>query len=115
MLKLKRAYDGISKQDGKRILVDGIWPRGVSKEGLSSDEWYRSLAPSKELREWFDHDPDKWGEFKKRYFKELDSHKDMLREIKEQSDDHNITLLYGAKDEKYNQAAAIREYIENMD
>ena len=115
MLKMKRAYDDISKQDGRRILVDGIWPRGISKEDLAHDEWYKSLAPSKELREWFDHDAGKWDTFKERYFKELDGHQETLKKIKAQSEGHNVTLLYGAKDEKHNQAAAIKEYIENMD
>lgn len=114
MLKIKRVYDDESQQDGKRYLVDGVWPRGVKKEDLDYDEWYKELAPSTDLRKWFNHDPDKWDEFKKRYSRELDGHKDLLKEIKKESDGHNVTLIYGAKDEEHNQAVAIREYIEDI-
>jgi uncharacterized protein YeaO (DUF488 family) len=114
MLKLKRVYDDVSRQDGKRILVDGIWPRGIKKEELEHDEWMKEIAPSSELRKWFDHDPDKWDEFKKKYKKKLDDHKDDLKKIKDDSDGHNVTLLYAAKDEAHNQAVVIKEYIENM-
>lgn len=112
MLKLKRVYDDVSKQDGKRILVDGIWPRGVKKEDLEHDEWYKDLAPSTELRKWFDHDPDKWQEFKKKYRKELKDQKELLDKIKEDADGHNVTLLYAAKDTEHNQAVVIKECVE---
>lgn len=114
MLKMKRVYEDISKQDGKRYLVDGVWPRGVKKEDLQHDEWYKSLAPSSGLRKWFNHDPKKWEKFKKSYFKELDEHEDLLREIKNDSDGHNVTLLYSAKDKDYNQAAAIKAYVDAL-
>lgn len=114
MLKLKRVYDDISQQDGKRILVDGVWPRGIKKEDLEHDEWMKDIAPSKDLRKWFDHDADKWDEFKKKYKKELDDHKDDLEKINKASDGHNVTLLYAAKDEAHNQAVVIKEYIDNM-
>lgn len=114
MLKIKRVYDDVSQQDGRRILVDGVWPRGIKKENLGHDEWMKDIAPTKELRKWFDHDADKWDEFKKKYKKELDDHKDDLKKIKEDADGHNVTLLYAAKDEKHNQAVVIKEYIESM-
>lgn len=113
MLKLKRVYDDVSQQDGKRILVDGVWPRGIKKEDLEHDEWYKEIAPSSDLRKWFDHDPDKWEEFKKKYKKELKEQKDLIDQIKKDSDGHNVTLLYAAKDEEHNQAVVIKEYIEN--
>lgn len=112
MLKIKRLYEEKNSQDGIRILVDGVWPRGVKKEDLDYDEWYKELAPSTELRKWFNHDPDKWDTFKEKYFKELNSHKDLIKKIKEKSNGHNVTLIYGAKNEKYNQAVALKEYIE---
>ena len=113
MLKLKRVYDDVSQQDGKRILVDGVWPRGIKKEDLEHNEWYKEIAPSSDLRKWFDHDPDKWEEFKKKYKKELKEQKDLVDQIKKDSDGHNVTLLYAAKDEEHNQAVVIKEYIEN--
>lgn len=113
MLKLKRVYDDVSQQDGKRILVDGVWPRGVKKEELEHDEWYKDIAPSTDLRKWFDHDPDKWEGFKKKYKKELREQKELTDQIKTDSDGHNVTLLYAPKDEEHNQAVVIKEYIEN--
>ncbi len=114
MLKTKRVYDDSSSQDGKRILVDGVWPRGIKKEDLDHDEWHKSLAPSNDLRKWFNHDPEKWETFKKDYFKELKEHKELLETLRKESDGHNVTLLYSAKDTQYNQAEAIKEYVENM-
>lgn len=114
MLKIKRVYDDISQQDGKRVLVDGVWPRGIKKEDLEHDEWMKDIAPSTDLRKWFNHDADKWDEFKKRYKKELKDHKEDLKQLKEDSDGHNVTLLFAAKDEEHNQAVVIKEYVENM-
>lgn len=113
MIKLKRVYDEVSKQDGKRILIDRVWPRGVKKEDLEHDEWYKDLAPSTELRKWFDHDEEKWEEFKKKYKKELNDHKDILKEIRQSADGHNVTLLYAAKDEDHNNAVVLKEVLEN--
>ncbi len=112
MLKLKRVYDDVSQQDGKRILVDGVWPRGIKKEDLEHDEWYKDIAPSTDLRKWFDHDADKWEEFKKKYKKELKNQKELVEQIKEDADGHNVTLLYAAKDTEHNQAVVIKEYID---
>ncbi|WP_052254424.1 DUF488 domain-containing protein [Salinicoccus sp. YB14-2] len=114
MLKIKRVYDDISQQDGKRVLVDGVWPRGIKKENLEHDEWMKDIAPSTDLRKWFNHDADKWDEFKKRYKKELKDHKEDLKQLKEDSDGHNVTLLFAAKDEEHNQAVVIKEFIEDM-
>ena len=112
MLKLKRVYDDVSQQDGKRILVDGVWPRGIKKEELEHDEWYKDIAPSSDLRKWFDHDPDKWKEFKNKYKKELKDQKHLVEQLKKDIDGHNVTLLYAAKDTEHNQAVVIKEYIE---
>ena len=112
ILKVKRLYDEKSTQDGMRVLVDRVWPRGVKKEDVDYDEWYKELAPSTELRKWFNHDTKKWDDFKKKYFKELKKQHKLLEEIKEKSDGHNVTLIYGAKDKEHNQAVAIKEYIE---
>lgn len=112
MLKLKRVYDDVSKQDGKRILVDGVWPRGIKKEDLEYDEWYKDIAPSTDLRKWFDHDPNKWEAFKKKYKKELKDQQERVDKIKEDADGHNVTLLYAAKDTEHNQAVVIKEYID---
>src|SRR5699024_12696535 len=114
MLKIKRVYDDESQQDGKRYLVDGVWPRGVKKEDLDHVEWYKELSPSTDLRKWLNHDAGKWEEFRKKYFSELDEHKDLLKKIKKDSNGYNVTLLYSAKNEEYNQAVAIRAYIEEL-
>ncbi|MCK1975801.1 DUF488 domain-containing protein [Jeotgalicoccus huakuii] len=113
MLKLKRVYDDISTQDGKRILVDRVWPRGIKKENLELDEWYKELAPSTELRKWFNHDVDKWKEFKVKYEEELKDKGDLITEIQKDSDGHNVTLLYAAKDEQHNQAVVLKEIIDD--
>lgn len=114
-VKLKRAYDEAAKNDGKRILVDRVWPRGVSKEDANLYEWLKEVGPSKDLRQWFDHDPDKFEEFKKKYHKELQdgeqkSSYDKLKAI--QKENKTITLVYAAKDEENNQAQVLKEMLE---
>ncbi len=114
-VKLKRAYDEVAKNDGKRILVDRIWPRGVSEEDAALDEWFKEIGPSKELRQWFDHDPDKFEEFKEKYRKELQDGEqkasyDKLKEI--QKNNSTITLVFSAKDEENNQAVVLKEMLE---
>ena len=101
-----------TEDDGFRILVDRLWPRGLSKDKTMVDLWLRDIAPSDVLRTWFRHDPQKWAEFKKRYFKELDHKKELVKLIMEKPKKGSVTLLYGAKDEKHNNAAALREYVE---
>jgi uncharacterized protein YeaO (DUF488 family) len=115
MLKIKRIYGLPTSEDGIRILVDRLWPRGLSKEKVKIDLWLKDIAPSNELRKWFSHDPKKWIEFKKKYFKELNSQKDLVDLIIQKSKRGNVTLLYGAKDEKFNNALALREYLETRE
>lgn len=110
-IRCKRAYDAPSADDGRRILVDRIWPRGVSKDDLELDGWRKDLAPSGELREWFGHDPDRWDEFRERYFAELDERRDAVGELLANTNADRLTLVYGAKDEDHNNAVALREYL----
>jgi uncharacterized protein YeaO (DUF488 family) len=112
MVKIKRVYDPPSHTDGRRLLVDRLWPRGLKKEGSRIDEWIKDVAPSTELRSWFSHDPGKWIEFKKRFFKELDRKKDLIDRIASAARKGTITLLYGSKEERYNNAVALKEYVE---
>lgn len=111
-LKIKRIYEDPSEEDGYRILVDRIWPRGVSKEEAKLDDWKKDIAPSGKLRKWFNHDPDKFGEFAKRYRDELDNQKEALTEIREQAKSKMVTLLYGAKDTEHNQAVVLQEVLD---
>ena len=112
-IRLKRAYDEIGADDGIRILVDRIWPRGVSKEDLQLDKWMKEIAPSDKLRKWFDHDPEKFGEFRRRYQQELDSNGERVRQLAEIARNQDLTLVYGAKDREHNQAVVLKEYLEN--
>lgn len=109
-IKIKRAYDEPAAGDGYRVLVDRLWPRGKTKESLKIDAWLKDIAPSTELRNWFEHDRQKWIEFKKRYFDELKNKKEMIEKIREHS---IVTLVYSAKEEQFNNAEALKEYIEN--
>ena len=116
-IRLKRAYEPPQKGDGFRILVDRLWPRGISKERLAADVWAKDLAPSTELRKWFGHDPAKWTEFRKRYRDEL-THMHASQKVREllaaAKHSKNITLLYGAKDEDHNEAVVLRSLFERM-
>jgi uncharacterized protein YeaO (DUF488 family) len=112
-IKIKRAYDEPAAKNGYRILVDRIWPRGVSKQDLQTDEWVKDAAPSTRLRKWFAHDPDKWNEFKKRYFEELESKKEMLQPIYTSIKKEPVTLVYASKEQKFNNAAVLKEYLES--
>jgi uncharacterized protein YeaO (DUF488 family) len=113
-LKVKRAYAAAAASDGYRILVDRLWPRGVTKAKAAIDEWNRELAPSPELRKWFDHDPEKWSEFRLRYRAELKSHRDALRAIATRAKREPVTLLFGAKDEDHNNAVVLRDLIGRL-
>jgi uncharacterized protein YeaO (DUF488 family) len=111
-IDLKRAYDPPAKSDGRRILVDRVWPRGIAKEDLQIDAWLKDLAPSTELRKWFGHDPTKWDEFRKRYARELEQHADALEELVEKARAGHVTLVFSAKDTERNNAAALKEHLE---
>ncbi len=112
MIKIKRVYDPPEKDDGCRILVDRLWPRGMSKERLKADLWMKDVGPSNELRKWFAHDPQKWPEFNSKYEKELEQKADLLRKIVElESKSHIVTLIYSAKDEKHNQAVVLQDVL----
>jgi uncharacterized protein YeaO (DUF488 family) len=108
-IALKRAYDEPSPEDGPRILVDRLWPRGVTKQKAGLDRWIKELAPSTELRKWFGHDPDRWPKFRRRYQAELKDHTDLLNELRELARRHRITLVYSAHDEQHNDAVVLRE------
>lgn len=111
-IDLKRAYDPPAKSDGRRILVDRIWPRGIAKDGLHIDGWLKDLAPSTRLRRWFGHDPTKWEEFKKRYARELEQRSEALEELVEKARAGHVTLVFGAKDTGHNNAVALKEHLE---
>ena len=114
-IQIKRVYDEPSKSDGYRILIDRIWPRGVSKEDAKLDEWDKDLAPSTELRKWFNHDPDKFEDFSKKYKEELKHNTEDLRSLREKAKNETVTLLYGAKDTENNQAVVLKEVLEDFD
>ena len=111
-INIKRVYDDKSENDGYRVFIDRLWPRGVKKEDAHFDEWLKDLAPSTELRKWFDHDPDRFDEFRKRYKKELQEHKDDLDKLRKRAKTEKITLLYAAKDEEMNNAVVVKEILE---
>jgi uncharacterized protein YeaO (DUF488 family) len=116
MIRIKRVYEVPVLEDGTRVLVDRVWPRGVKKEALRVSQWMKELGPSNELRKFFNHDPARWEEFRKRYRQELRSvrMRQMLRELAELAAKNTVTLVYGAKDETHNQAVALREVLERM-
>ncbi len=111
MIKIKRIYDSASPDDGKRIYIDRLWPRGMKKEEVKIDEWLKEISPSDDLRKWFGHDPSKYEEFKKRYKKELEKHLDILERIKKEGKRKTVTLLFSAKDEEHNNATVMREIL----
>ena len=107
---IKRIYEPAVKADGFRILVDRLWPRGLSKKAVAVDVWMKEIAPSTTLRKWFDHDPEKWTEFQKRYLKEVKENKEAVSELKEYLKKGTVTLLYAAKDEVHNEALVLKKY-----
>ncbi len=108
-IKIKRVYEEPDDEDGKRILVDRLWPRGLSKEKAHVDLWLKEIAPSTQLRKWFDHDPSKWAEFKTRYLSELKENSDAVQTLKDELKTGKVTLVYGAKNEEYNDAIVLQE------
>jgi uncharacterized protein YeaO (DUF488 family) len=113
-VKVKRVYDEPAKSDGHRVLVDRIWPRGLKKSEARIDEWLREIAPSTGLRKWFKHDPDKWEQFKKKYYAELEEHREEVEKLARESRKRSVTLLFGAKDSAHNNALALKEYVEEL-
>lgn len=111
-LALKRAYEPPSPDDGTRILIDRVWPRGLSRETLALDDWLKELAPSAGLRRWFGHDPQKWDGFRQRYFAELEAAGAPLANLRARMRDGRVTLVYGARDERFNNAVALKQYLE---
>jgi len=109
---LRRAYESPTRNDGYRVLVDRLWPRGVSRDDAAIDEWMKDLAPSDELRKWFGHDPERWEEFRERYRAELADHEDQLSHLLELIENGRVTIVYGAKDTKHNNAVVLREVLE---
>ena len=114
MIQVKRAYDPPAAEDGLRILVDRLWPRGINKESLKLDRWLKDVAPSDSLRRWFGHDPALWDEFCQRYFAELDSNPEAWQPLLKAARQEKVTLLFGAKETKYNNAAALKIYLEKQ-
>jgi uncharacterized protein YeaO (DUF488 family) len=113
MLKLKRAYEPVSRGDGTRFLVERLWPRGVSKDSLQLTAWLKEVGPSTELRQWFNHDPVKWDRFRTRYFRELDSRPEAWRPILTASRRGLVTLVYSSHDEEHNNAVALKQYLQS--
>ncbi|UCD33210.1 MAG: DUF488 domain-containing protein [Desulfobacterales bacterium] len=112
-IKIKRTYDSPSDDDGYRILVDRLWPRGISKAKAQLDFWPKELAPSNELRRWYGHDPEKWSEFKSRYFAELDDNPELVNQLLEYIDRGTVTFIYSSKEQRLNNAVALKEYVES--
>jgi uncharacterized protein YeaO (DUF488 family) len=113
-IRLKRVYDKPAKADGRRVLVDRIWPRGLTKQEARIDKWLKEIAPSTKLRKWFRHDPARWNEFKKRYAAELDDRREQVERLARESHKRTVTLLFGAKDIEHNNAVALKECIERL-
>lgn len=111
-INLKRVYDPVSKEDGVRILIERLWPRGVKKEDLKMHEWLKEVAPSTDLRKWFSHDPAKWKEFQKRYFEELNKNSEALEPLIKALHKGTVTLLYSSKDTEHNNAVSLKNYLE---
>jgi uncharacterized protein YeaO (DUF488 family) len=107
-IKLKRAYEPATQSDGRRILIDRLWPRGVSKAKAAIDGWMKEIAPSTELRQWFGHDPALWQEFRRRYSEEIRGHPEQLRELRRFAAEGPLTLIYSAHDEAHNDAVVLR-------
>ena len=108
-IKIKRVYEQPDKDDGRRILVDRLWPRGLTKEKASVNLWLKDIAPSTELRKWFGHDPNKWEDFKERYLIELKENTEQIRLLKQEIEKGVVTLVYGAKDAEHNEALVLQE------
>jgi len=113
-VRVKRIYDKPLKTDGRRVLVDRVWPRSLTKEEAHIDEWLKDIAPSSRLRKWFGHDPARWKEFKKRYAAELEGQREKVEQLAQKAGKRTITLLFGAKDVEHNNAVALKEFLERV-
>ena len=113
MIQVKRAYEPPRKDDGERFLVDRLWPRGVKKENLQVEAWLKDVAPSNELRRWFQHDPAKWDEFRRRYFRELEKHPEAWEPLLARARRGRVTLVYSAHDTEHNDAVALKEFLDS--
>jgi len=113
MIRTKRVYEKAVKEDGTRVLVDRLWPRGISKKAARIDEWLKEVAPSDKLRKWFAHDPKRWQGFEQKYTKELETKKDLIEKLRSVSRNRTLTLLYSARDELHNQAIVLKEFLES--
>jgi len=111
-IKLKRVYEGASKEDGYRILVERLWPRGLKKEQVAADLWLKEVAPSPELRTWFGHDPAKWEQFRRRYWAELKGKPEQVDLLKQKIKEGPVTFVYAAHDEQHNAALVLKEFLE---
>jgi uncharacterized protein YeaO (DUF488 family) len=111
-IDIKRVYEEPADSDGTRILVDRLWPRGLTKEKARVDVWLKEIAPSTELRKWFNHEPSKWSEFKKKYQAELRANPETITALKRLLANGKATIVYGAKDEEHNDAVVIKEYLQ---
>ena len=112
MIKLKRAYEKPAGDDGSRILVERLWPRGLTKERAAVDLWLKEVAPSPGLRKWFGHDPSRWEQFQKRYWKELEETREAVRLLKQKAKQGTVTLVYAARDEEHNSALALKRFLD---
>ena len=113
-IRIKRAYELPDDDDGYRILVDRLWPRGISKEKAKIDFWPKELAPSTELRQWYKHDSERWAEFKSRYYSELETNSELLNELLDQVRKGTVTFVYSSKELHLNNAVALKEYVESL-
>jgi len=114
-IQTKRIYELSDPSDGTRVLVDGMWPRGVSKDKANIDLWLKEIAPSNRLRKWFSHDPDKWETFQNDYFQELENKPETVHILIKKIREGPVTLVYAAKDKNYNNAVALKNYLQNFD
>ena len=114
-IKIKRVYEQPDKKDGERILVDRLWPRGLTKEKAGVALWLKEIAPSTELRKWFAHDPNKWKSFRGRYETEIRHNDDLIKVLKQKARQGTITLIYGARDEKHNEALVLKQFLEKSE
>lgn len=111
-LRIKRVYDAPAKADGKRVLVDRLWPRGMTKEAAQIDHWAKDIAPSNDLRQWYGHDPEKWPDFRKRYFAELDANAEGVAALRQELGGGTATLLFQSKELEINNAVALLDYLD---